>query len=273
MQGIFSLCSGTFLMFVIFALIVLVPMMVVIVYEYERAILFRLGKYVRVLGPGLRIILPVIDRVVKIDVREQPMEVPPQEIITKDNVTVRINAVVFFKVYDADKAFIEVSDYYGAVLQLAQTTLRNVIGQSDLDEILIHREELNEKIRQIVDQITERWGIKITVVEIKDIELPDTMKRAMARQAEAERERRAKVIHAEGEYQAAERLTEAAKIMASNPYTLQLRFLQVLQDIAVEKNSTIVFPVPIELISVFSQVNSKNCNLNSHKSDSLEGED
>ena len=229
----------------------LLASMIVIVYEYERGILFRLGKFVKVLEPGLRIIIPIIDRVVKIDIRESPLQVPPQEIITKDNVTVRVNAVVYFRVHDAQKAFIEVSDYYGAVSQLAQTTLRNVVGQSELDQILTNREELNERIREIVDEHTVRWGVKITLVEIKDIELPAEMQRAMARQAEAEREKRAKIIHAEGEYQASKTLAEAAKIISENPVALQLRFLQVLHDISIENASTIVLPIPIELLKFF----------------------
>ena len=239
------LCLGIF--FFLF-LLPLITSMIVIIFEFERGVLFRLGKYVRVLDPGLKIVIPIVDKVVKIDIRERPLQVPPQEIITRDNVTVKVNAVVYFKVYDAEKAFIEVSDYYEAVSQLAQTTLRNVVGQSELDHILTKREDINEQIREIVDEHTVRWGVKITLVEIKDIELPSEMQRAMARQAEAERERRAKIIHAEGEYQAAKKLTEAAAIMAQNPVALQLRFLQVIQDVSIENASTIILPIPIELL-------------------------
>jgi len=259
--GLFSalICLGIFLFLFVLPLI---SSMVVIIYEFERGVHFRLGKYVRVLEPGLKIIVPILDRVIKIDIRERPLQVPPQEIITKDNVTVKVNAVVYFKVYDAEKAFIEISDYYEAVSQLAQTTLRNVVGQSELDHILTKREDINEQIREIVDEHTVRWGIKITLVEIKDIELPAEMQRAMARQAEAERERRAKIIHAEGEYQAAKKLTEAAEIMARNPVALQLRFLQVIQDISIENTSTIVLPIPIELLRFFKidspQTNQKD---------------
>lgn len=224
-----------------------------IVQEYERGVIFRLGRLVGARGPGLFFIIPIIERMRKVDLRVITMDVPGQEVITRDNVTVRVNAVAYFRVMDPEAAVVRVLDYIRATSQIAQTTLRSVLGQSDLDELLSQRDQINQRLQQIIDEQTEPWGIKVTIVEVKDVELPQGMQRAMARQAEAERERRAKVINAEGEFQAAERLAEAGRIMAAQSATLQLRFLQTLTEVAAEKNSTIVLPVPIDLISAFMQ--------------------
>ncbi|GAP62744.1 hypothetical protein ARMA_1167 [Ardenticatena maritima] len=222
-----------------------------IVQEYERGVIFRLGRVVGARGPGLFFIIPILEKMVKVDLRVVTLDVPSQEAITKDNVTVRINAVAYFRVLDPVKAVVEVENYLKATSQIAQTTLRNVIGQVELDELLAEREAINHRLQQIIDEATEPWGIKVSIVEVKDVELPDVMKRAMARQAEAEREKRAKIIHAEGELQAARQLAEAARTMSEQPAALQLRYLQTLTEIAVENNSTIVFPVPVDLISAF----------------------
>ena len=219
--------------------------------EYERAVVFRLGRFIGVKGPGLIILIPVIDKMVKVDLRVVTLDVPTQEVITRDNVSVKVNAVVYFRVIEPEKAVIQVEDYFYATSQLAQTTLRSICGQAELDEILAEREKLSMKIQQILDADTDPWGIKVSKVEIKEIDLPEEMKRAMARQAEAERERRAKIINAEGEYQAAKTLAEAARIMAESPAALQLRFLQTLREVAAENNSTLVFPLPLDLIRPF----------------------
>lgn len=222
-----------------------------IVQEYERGVIFRLGRVVGARGPGLFFIVPVVERMQKVDLRLITMDVPAQEVITKDNVTVKVNAVLYFRVIDPQAAVVKVLDFIRATSQIAQTSLRNVIGQSELDELLAERERINQRLRQIIDAATEPWGIEVPIVEIKDIELPQGMQRAMARQAEAERERRAKIINADGEFQAAERLAEAGRVLAAVPTTMQLRFLQTLSEIATEKNSTIVFPVPVDLLSSF----------------------
>ncbi len=222
-----------------------------IVQEYERGVIFRLGRIVGARGPGLFLIIPILEKMVKVDLRVVTLDVPSQEAITKDNVTVRINAVAYFRVLDPVKAVVEVENYLKATSQIAQTTLRNVIGQVELDELLAERETINHRLQQIIDEATEPWGIKVSIVEVKDVELPDVMKRAMARQAEAEREKRAKIIHAEGELQAARQLAEAARTMAEQPAALQLRYLQTLTEIAVENNSTVVFPVPIDFLQAF----------------------
>ncbi|WP_297057719.1 slipin family protein [Thermosulfurimonas sp.] len=219
--------------------------------EYERAVVFRLGRFIGVKGPGLIILIPVIDKMVKVDLRVVTLDVPTQEVITRDNVSVKVNAVVYFRVIEPEKAVIQVEDYFYATSQLAQTTLRSICGQAELDEILAEREKLSMKIQQILDADTDPWGIKVSKVEIKEIDLPEEMKRAMARQAEAERERRAKIINAEGEYQAAKTLSEAARIMAESPAAIQLRFLQTLREVAAENNSTLVFPLPLDLIRPF----------------------
>ena len=217
--------------------------------EYERGVIFRLGRVVGVKGPGLFFLIPFIDRMVKVDLRVVTLDIPTQEAITHDNVTVRVNAVAYFRVIDPQKAVVQIEDYRRATWQIAQTSLRSTIGEADMDELLAQREHLNEKLAQIIDVQTEPWGVKVSIVEVKDVELPDTMQRAMALQATAEREKRAKIIHAEGEFQAAEQLKEAAATMASQPTAMQLRYLQTLTTIAADKNSTIVFPLPIELLN------------------------
>ncbi len=219
-----------------------------IVQEYERGVIFRLGRLVGAKGPGLFFIIPFIDRMVKVDLRVVTLDVPAQECITRDNVTVKVNAVAYFRVVEPTNAIVQVEDYKRATWQIAQTTLRNVIGQSELDELLAHRERINTKLQQIIDEQTEPWGVKVSIVEIKDVELPATMQRAMARQAEAEREKRAKIIHAEGEFQAAQTLAQAAETIGRVPAAIQLRYLQTLTEIATEKNSTIIFPVPVEFL-------------------------
>lgn len=219
--------------------------------EYERGVVFRLGRIIPLKGPGLVIIWPIIDKLVKVSLRTVTMDVPPQDVITKDNITVKVNAVVYFRPIDPIKAVTEVEDYYFATSQIAQTTLRSVLGQSQLDDLLANREQLNAELQKVIDQQTEPWGIKVSAVEVKNVDLPTEMLRAIAKQAEAERERRAKIIHAEGELQAAQKLADAAKIIQSEPTTLQLRYLQTLTEIATEKNSTVIFPVPIDLIKMF----------------------
>jgi regulator of protease activity HflC (stomatin/prohibitin superfamily) len=220
-----------------------------IINEYERGVLFRLGRLMALKGPGLRLIIPFgIDRLVKIDLRTVTLEVPPQEVITLDNVTIKVNAVIYFLVVDPRNAVTRVANFINATSQIAQTTLRSVLGQSSLDELLANREKINAKLQQIIDEQTEPWGIKVSTVEIKDVELPQTMQRAMAKQAEAEREKRAKIIHAEGEFEAAQKLTDAAGVIATQPSALQLRYLQTLTEIGVERNTVIVFPVPIDLV-------------------------
>jgi regulator of protease activity HflC (stomatin/prohibitin superfamily) len=237
---------------VIILLLGILSSAVKIVQEYERGVIFRLGRLVGAKGPGLFFIIPIVDRMVKVDLRVVTLEIPSQEAITKDNVTVKVNAVAFFRVVDPSDAIVQVEDFRKATWQIAQTTLRSVLGQSALDELLTHREAINERLQQIIDEQTEPWGIKVSIVEVKDVELPETMKRAMAKQAEAEREKRAKIIHAEGEYAAAQNLRDAAGTMAQEPAAIQLRYLQTLTEIAVEKNSTILFPVPIEFMKAFA---------------------
>jgi regulator of protease activity HflC (stomatin/prohibitin superfamily) len=236
---------------VVIFLIILAVSAIKVVQEYERGVIFRLGRLQGAKGPGVFFIIPIVDRMIKVDLRVVTLDIPTQEAITRDNVTVSVNAVAYFRVIDPCDAIVQVEDYNRATWQIAQTSLRSVLGQSDLDELLIHRDEINQKLQQIVDEATEPWGIKVSIVEVKDVELPATMKRAMARQAEAEREKRAKVIHAEGEFNAAQQLQEAAAVIAKQPAALQLRYLQTLTEIAVEKNSTIIFPVPIEFIKAF----------------------
>ncbi|MCL4303285.1 MAG: slipin family protein [Anaerolineae bacterium] len=252
MESIFALipCLG----FVGIILLFLAFSSIRVVQEYERGVIFRLGRFVGAKGPGLFFIVPFIDRMVKVDLRTITLDVPSQEGITRDNVTLKVNAVVYFRVLDPGKAIIQVEDYRRATWLIAQTTLRNVIGQSDLDDLLAHREKVNEQLQRIIDEQTEPWGIKVSIVEVKDVELPQTMQRAMARQAEAEREKRAKIIHAEGEFSAAQQLAEAAEVIASQPATIQLRYLQTLTEIAVEKNSTIIFPVPIDMFSAITSI-------------------
>ena len=232
---------------IVLAVLILIPMAVKIVPEYERGVLFRLGRLVGSRGPGLFLIIPFIDRMMKVDLRVVTMDVPSQEVITRDNVTVRVNAVVYFRVVDPEASVVKVLDHIRATSQISQTTLRNVLGQSELDELLAEREKLNQSLQRIIDEHTDPWGVKVSTVEIKEVELPETMRRMMAAQAEAERERRAKIIHAEGEFQASERLAEAGAIIAREPTTLQLRYLQTLTEIASERNSTLIFPLPVDL--------------------------
>ena len=219
--------------------------------EYERGVVFRLGRLIGAKGPGLVIIIPVIDKLQKVSLRLVTLDVPSQDVITLDNVSVKVNAVVYFRVMEPNQAIVEVENFLYATSQLAQTTLRSVLGQAELDELLAERDKINARLQEILDRQTDPWGIKVSNVEVKHIDLPDEMKRAMARQAEAERERRAKVIHAEGEFQAAAKLVKAAEVMATNPVTLQLRYLQTLREVASENNSTTLFPLPIDLIKPF----------------------
>ena len=239
------------LIFLILAGLFIVSATIKVVSEWERGVIFRFGKYDRTRGPGLVFMFPGVERMIKIDLRVITMDVPAQEVITKDNVTIKVNAVIYFRVLDPESAVIKVLDYIKATFQISQTTLRSILGQHELDELLANREKINDSLQQIIDQQTEPWGIKVSTVEVKDIELPEIMQRAMAEQAEAEREKRAKVIHAEGEFQAAQKLSEAADVISQNPTTIQLRYLQTLTEIAVEKSSTILFPVPIDTIKPF----------------------
>lgn len=225
--------------------------------EYERAVVFRLGRYVGTRGPGLIFLVPFIERMERVSLRTIVMDVEPQDVITRDNVSVRVNAVLYFRVIDPQRSVIEVESFMFATTQLAQTTMRSVVGQADLDELLAERDKLNASIQTIVDEATDPWGIKVSTVEIKDVDLPSEMQRAMARQAEAERERRAKVIHADGEFQAAQRLSEAAEIIEPHPMALQLRYLATLSEIAAENNSTVVFPLPIDLVRPLLDLGAK----------------
>jgi regulator of protease activity HflC (stomatin/prohibitin superfamily) len=244
----------------VFLILILVFSGVKILREYERAVIFRFGRVAKALvnpggegnGPGIMLIIPFgIDKVVTVSLRTVTMDVPPQDVITRDNVTVKVNAIVYFRVVDAEKAIIAVEDFLYATSQIAQTTLRSVLGQSNLDDLLGKRDEINAELQRIIDLQTEPWGIKVTVVEVKNVDLPQEMIRAIAKQAEAERERRSKVIHALGEYEAAQKLSDAADIISHNPATLQLRYLQTLTEVSAEKNSTIVFPIPIDIITAF----------------------
>jgi len=225
--------------------------------EYERGIIFRLGRLIGAKGPGLILLIPVVDRMVKVSLRVVTMDVPSQDVITKDNVTVKVNAVIYFRVIDASKAIVAVEDFLYATSMIAQTTLRSVLGQVELDDLLSNREKINQELQKIIDAQTEPWGIKVSVVEVKNVDLPQEMQRAIAKQAEAERERRSKVIHAEGELQASHKLAEAAKVIGTHPMALQLRFMQTLTEVATEKNSTIIFPVPVDLLAPFMQKAAK----------------
>ncbi len=247
MDGIIFGCVsvlGFLILLVILSAIKIVP-------EYERGVIFRLGRLVGARGPGLFFVIPILERMIRIDLRVITLDVPTQEVITRDNVTIKVNAVLYFQVVDPNAAIVKVADFIRATMQIAQTTLRSVVGQFELDALLAQREQINQKLQQIIDEQTEPWGIKVTIVEVKDVELPTSMQRAMAKQAEAEREKRAKVIHADGELQASKTLAEAADIIAQEPVTLQLRYLQTLTEISVEKNSTIIFPLPIDTLKVF----------------------
>ena len=238
---------ATFLIIVVFLLITGIK----ILKEYERAVIFRLGRMVEPRGPGITYVIPVIEKMVRIDLRTVTMDIPPQDVITRDNVSVKVNAVLYFRVLDPNRAIREVENYLFASSQLAQVTLRSVCGQGELDELLAERDKINSRIQDILDKQTDPWGIKVVLVELKHIDLPQEMQRAMAKQAEAERERRAKVIHAEGEFQASQKLADAAEVMAKQPMALPLRFLQSLVEISSEKNSTTIFPVPIDLLTPF----------------------
>jgi regulator of protease activity HflC (stomatin/prohibitin superfamily) len=225
--------------------------------EYERGVIFRLGRLIAQKGPGLILLIPVVDRMVRVDLRTVTLNIPPQEVITRDNVTARVNAVAYFRVVDPNNAIVEVENFLLATSQIAQTTLRSILGKADLDQLLAERERLNEDLQKVIDEQTEPWGIKVTTVEIKDVEIPEQMQRAIARQAEAERERRAKIIAAEGEFQAAAKLTDAADIISRNPAALQLRYLQTLLEMGVNQNTTIVFPLPIELMAAFTEIRAR----------------
>ncbi len=242
---------------IIFLLIILASAIRVL-REYDRGVIFRLGRLTGAKGPGLILLIPVIDRMVKVSLRTVVLDVPTQDVITKDNVSIKVNAVVYFRVIQPTKAIVEVENYLFATSQLSQTTLRSILGQSELDELLSQREKINRELAKIIDHQTEPWGIKVSNVEVKHIDLPQEMQRAMAKQAEAERERRAKVIHAEGEFQASQRLADAANIISINPATLQLRFLQTLTEVASEHSSTIIFPVPLDIISPFLKKEKKD---------------
>lgn len=222
--------------------------------EYERGVVFRVGRLSALKGPGLVLLVPLVDRMVRVGLRTVTLNIPAQEVITRDNVPARVTAVAYFRVVDADRAVVEVEDYLSATLQIAQTTLRSVLGKAELDTLLAERERLNEDLQKIIDQQTEPWGVKVTIVEIKDVEIPENMQRAIARQAEAERERRAKIINAEGEFQASAKLADAADVMSRNPTTLQLRYLQTLLEVGGNNNSTVIFPIPIDLIRPFLDV-------------------
>lgn len=236
--------GGLFVLYLLFSAIRILD-------EYERGVVFRLGRLVGVRGPGLILLVPIIEKMVKVSLRTVVMDVPPQDVITEDNVSIKVNAVIYFRVIQPEKAIIEVENFLVATSQISQTTLRSVLGQSELDDLLSQREKINHRLQEIIDAQTEPWGIKVSTVEVKQIDLPQEMQRAMARQAEAERERRSKVIAAEGEFQASQRLSDAAKVLAEQPSALTLRYLQTLREIAVENNSTTIFPVPVDLLTPF----------------------
>jgi regulator of protease activity HflC (stomatin/prohibitin superfamily) len=238
---------------ILFVLIIILANMIRVLREYERGVIFRLGRLIRAKGPGIIILIPIVDRMVKVSLRMVVMDVPPQDVITKDNVSVKVNAVVYFRVMDPSKAITEVEDYMYATSQLAQTTLRSVLGEAELDDLLANREKINSQLQQILDKHTDPWGIKVSNVEVKHVDLPAEMQRAMARQAEAERERRAKVIKALGELQASEKLSEAAAVIGKYPVAIQLRYLQTLTEVAAENNSTTLFPIPIDLFKIFME--------------------
>jgi len=221
--------------------------------EYERGVIFRLGRLIGEKGPGLIFLIPIVDRMVKVSLRVVAMDIPPQDVITHDNISIKVNAVLYFRVLDSRRAVVNVEDYHYATSQMAQTTLRSVLGEHELDDLLAQREKINLQLQKIIDERTDPWGVKVSAVEVKDVDLPQDMQRAIAKQAEAERERRAKIIHADGEFQAATKLKDAASVMAQEPVTVQLRYLQTLAEIAVEKNSTIIFPVPIDIFNTFTK--------------------
>ena len=250
--------QGAGLLIVVFFVLILLFNMIKILKEYERGVIFRLGRLIATKGPGLIILIPILDKMIKVDLRVITYDVPAQDVITKDNVSVKVNAVLYFQVLDPNKAIVSVANFFEATSQIAQTTLRSVLGQVELDDLLANREKINSELQHIIDDQTEPWGVKVSTVEVKNVDLPPEMIRAMAKQAEAERERRSKVIHAEGEFQASTRLAEAAKIISDSPNTMQLRFLQTLTEVAAEKNSTLVFPIPIELLQAMKKYNDKS---------------
>ncbi len=244
--------EGLYSLIIIVALAVFVLGQAVrVLREYERGVIFRLGRLIGAKGPGLILLIPIVDKMVKVSLRTVPMDVPPQDIITRDNVSVKVNAVAYFRVMDANQAIVDVEDYIYATSQICQTTLRSVLGQVELDDLLSNRDKINQELQKIIDSQTEPWGVKVSIVEVKNVDLPQEMQRAIARQAEAERERRAKVIHADGELQAAEKINQAAQILAQTPVGIQLRYLQTLVEVSSEKNSTTIFPVPIDLFKPF----------------------
>jgi len=236
---------------VLILLIIIIRASVRILREYERGVLFRFGRLRGARGPGIILIIPFVDKMIRVDLRTVTLDVPPQDVITKDNVPVKVNAVAYFRVIDPEKAIVEIENFKIGTSQIAQTTLRSILGQAELDDLLSRRDKINKELQVIIDERTDPWGVKVSIVEIKDVEMPETIQRAFAKQAEAERERRAKIINAEGEFQASEKLAQAAKVLAEHPASIQLRFLQTLREIASEQNSTIVFPVPIDLIQTF----------------------
>ena len=236
---------------IIVAVFILLAIMLRVIKEYERAVVFRLGKFIGIKGPGLIVVLPIVDKIQKVPLRVVAMDVPPQDIITRDNVSVSVNAVVYFRVIDAEKSIIEVENYHYATSQLSQTTLRSVLGETSLDELLSDREDINNKLQDILDRMTDPWGIKVSTVEVKHVDLPENMQRVMAKQAEAERDRRGKIIRAAAEFEASKKLAEAADVISRHPVALQLRYLQTLSEIAVENNSTTVFPIPLEMLKPF----------------------
>lgn len=245
-----------FIVVVVVLVVLLLTQVVKRLFEFERGVLFRLGRLVGVRGPGLVFIIPLIDTLVKVDLRVLTMDVPAQEVITRDNVTVKVNAVAYFRALDPDKVITRVRDHILATSMIAQTTLRSILGQVELDELLAHRDKINQMLQEIIDRQTEPWGVKVSIVEVRDVELPEGMKRAMAKQAEAERERRAKVINAEGEYQASQRLAEAAQVLAQSPLTIQLRFLQTLTEVSTEKSTLLFVPFPLNLLERLTQIPS-----------------
>lgn len=251
-------CAGLLL----FVGLMVVLSSIKIIPEYERGVIFRLGRLQGTRGPGWTFVIPILERMVRVDLRVITMDVPSQEVITRDNVTIKVNAVLYFQVLNPDWAVTKVMDFIRATMQIAQTTLRSVVGQVELDELLADRDKINLKLQQIIDDQTEPWGIKVTIVEVKDVELPNNMQRAMARQAEADREKRAKIIHAEGEFEASRRLAEAAAIIGREPASLQLRYLQTLTEIAAEKNSTLIFPLPVDTIAPFVELAQRNLSMN-----------
>ena len=246
----------TYLFTIIIVLVVILASAVRVLREYERGVIFRLGRLIGMKGPGLILLIPIVDKMVRVGLRVIAMDIPPQDVITKDNVSVKVNAVLYFRVLDANKAIVEVEDYLYATSQLAQTTLRAVLGQAELDELLTERDKINAELQRIVDEHTDPWGIKVSLVEVKHVDLPQEMQRAIARQAEAERERRAKIIHAEGEMQASGKLAAAAEVLQKQPAAIQLRFLQTLTEISTEKSSTVVLPIPIDLIKTLMDLSS-----------------